>query len=434
MTRVLVLGAGISGRAAAQLAVRRGDSVTVFDSDPAAGQDLLASGLAVVGGAWSADLLEGIELVVTSPGIPERSRPITDALEARMPIWSELEYGSRALTAPVVAITGTNGKTTVTGLVADMLAGSGQNTVAAGNIGTALSEIADRQWDTVVVEASSFQLRFIDTFHPSVAVILNVSDDHLDWHGSRANYVAAKARILENQTADDVLVFDLDDETAALLSSDAAGRTIGVSGLSVPSDGIGRDGDLFRTGHTAIPVSDLAVSDRAYLLDLAAACAAAGSAGASAAAIDQVVREFTPGQHRRTVVGAIGGVPYVDDSKGTNPHASLAAVEAYPSVVLIAGGRNKGLDLSPLARAPQLRHLITLGEAAAELEAAASGPVVRADSLEHAVAIARSLAKPGDVVLLSPGCASFDMFENYQARGQAFADIVHELAQKEELS
>ncbi len=424
----------MSGRAAAGLAVRRGDSVTVYDADPAAGQDLLSAGISVVGGDWSGDLLDGMDVVVTSPGLPERSQPIIDAIESRLPVWSELEYGSHSLSAPVVAITGTNGKTTVTGLVAAMLAETGYHTVAAGNIGTALSEVADRDWDTVVVEASSFQLRFIESFRPAVAVVLNIADDHLDWHGSRANYVAAKARILENQTADDVYVFDMDDETAALLAVDVPSRTIGVSGLAVESDGIGRRGDYFSTGHTRVPLADLSVADRAYLLDLAAACAAAGCAGASPAAIEHVVREFTPGQHRRTVVGVIDGVAYIDDSKGTNPHASLAAVEAYPSVVLIAGGRNKGLDLGPLAQAPNIRHLIALGEAAGELEAAAIGPHTRAGSLEEAITVAHSIARPGDVVLLSPGCASFDMFENYQARGEVFADCVRRLGQHEEAS
>lgn len=432
MSRVLILGAGVSGTAAARLARRIGDSPTVYDEDPGAGLELMTSGVAFVGGAWSADLLDGLDLVVTSPGIPERARPITDALEARLPVWSELEYAARRLSAPIVAVTGTNGKTTVTEVIAAMLAEAGQTTVAAGNIGTALSDVSDRDWDSVVVEASSFQLRFIESFHPTVAVVLNVADDHLDWHGSRPNYIAAKARITENQTPDDVIVFDQDDPAAASIAGASPSRALGVSGLSVLPDGIGRDGDMFRMGHRSVPVSDLSVHDRAYLVDLAAASAAAGCAGADPESIERVVRRFVPGKHRRTVIEHIDGVPYINDSKGTNPHASRAAVEAYPSVVLIAGGRNKGLDLAPLAQAPTLRHLVVIGESADELAAAATVPVTRAASLDEAVRAARGAAQSGDVVLLSPGCASFDMFENYEARGEAFAEIVRAIIRETE--
>ncbi len=422
-----MLGSGISGTAAARLATRRGHRVTVYDSDPGAGFHLLSEGMAVVTGDWSDDLLSGIDVVVTSPGVPERSAPLTAALEHRVPVWSELEFASHHLDSPIVAVTGTNGKTTVTGLVHDMLAGSGVHTTAAGNIGTALSDVVDEAWQVVVVEASSFQLRFIDQFHAEVAVVLNVADDHLDWHGSFANYLAAKARILENQTPEDAFVYDRDDAAAAGLADQTPARWIGVSGVEAGPDGIGRTGDVLSLGRAKIPLDELSVSDRAYLVDLAAAAAAAGCAGASEEAIEQVVRSFRPGAHRREVVGVIDGVPYINDSKGTNPHASLAAVEAYPSVVLIAGGRNKGLDLRPLAVAPAIRHLIVMGEAADELAASAIAPSSHVDSMDDAVAEARRIARPGDVVLMSPGCASFDMFTDYRDRGEAFASIVAEL-------
>ncbi len=182
--RTLVLGAAVSGRAAARLAIRAGQRVTVWDADPAATARLTSEGIPAVGGSWSADLLEGVDLVVVSPGIPEKALPVVETLESRVTLWSEVEFAWRQLEAPVVAVTGTNGKTTVTSLIADMLGRSGLATVAAGNIGTALSDVAGGAWDVVVLEVSSFQLRFTERFRPEVAVLLNVAPDHLDWHGS----------------------------------------------------------------------------------------------------------------------------------------------------------------------------------------------------------------------------------------------------------
>ena len=209
--RTLIIGGAVSGSAAARLAARLGYRVTVYDSDPAVGQSVLAEGFSVMEGPWSADVLAGMELVIVSPGVPERAAPITDALEAGVPLWSELEFAARSIDAPLVAVTGTNGKTTVTSLIAEMLQASGLRAIGAGNIGTALSDVAGGRWDAVAVEASSFQLRFIEEFHPHVAVLLNLAPDHLDWHGSFSAYGQAKARIFENQTEADVLIYDRDD-------------------------------------------------------------------------------------------------------------------------------------------------------------------------------------------------------------------------------
>ena len=422
--RLLILGAAISGAAAGRLAQRVGDQPTVYDSDPNRGSELIAAGIPFVAGQWSFEILDGIDAVVTSPGIPERSRPIIDALEARLPVWSELEYAWRHLDAPVVAVTGTNGKTTVTSLIAEMAERDGRRTVAAGNIGVALSDVADQAWDVVVAEVSSFQLRFAETFHPVVAVVLNVAHDHLDWHGSYQAYADAKARIFEHQTTDDTLVYDFDDEGAALLAGRAASSLVAVSGRAAPTGGFGVVGEDLNAGSAVVPLRDIKVGDPAYLMDLAAAGAAASAIGVSATAIAETVRAFQPGEHRRQVVAEVDGVRWINDSKATNPHAALAAIRSYPSVVLIAGGRNKDLDITPLATAPHVRHLLAIGEGADDLLAAADRPAERAADLPAAVRRAGELAQPGDVVLLSPGCASFDMFDDYKARGEAFQEAV----------
>ncbi|MBT8196925.1 MAG: UDP-N-acetylmuramoyl-L-alanine--D-glutamate ligase, partial [Acidimicrobiia bacterium] len=319
---------------------------------------------------------------------------------------------------PVIAVTGTNGKTTVTGLIADMLVASGVDAVAAGNIGTALSTVALDPPALTVVEASSFQLRFIDSFSPSVAVVVNIAPDHLDWHGTFDAYVAAKARIFENQGPEDVVVVDADDAVASDLARQAPGRTIRVSGDRVTEDGAGFDGDIV-VGELRMLSPDVGAS---FLLDLAVASVAALESGATPAGVAGVIAGFSTGPHRRRLVGEWAGVQWVDDSKATNPHAAIAAVSSYPSVVLIAGGRNKGLDLEPLVTAPSVKAVIALGEAAEEIMALT--PSRRAATIDEAVAIADEIAVAGDTVLLAPGCASFDMFDNYAARGDAFVTAV----------
>jgi len=417
----LVLGAAVSGRAASALLRATGEEVVLYDADPAALEDADAD--RIHGGAWDAALLAGVDLVVTSPGVPEHAAPIQDAIAAGVTLWSELELGFRHLDAPVAAVTGTNGKTTVTGLAARMLQASGLRAAAAGNIGDPLSAAVGQQWDALVVEASSFQLRFVETFHARAAVLLNVAPDHLDWHGSYEDYAAAKARILERQTPDDVVVFDADDPGAASLITAATARRVPVSGAALPAGGWGRHGDRLVLGDLEIPLGDLPRSDAVMLVDIAAAAAAASHMGATADGIREGAIGFTTGPHRRQVVGSWDGVTWVDDSKATNPHSALAAIRDHDSVVLIAGGRNKGLDIGVLPLEPNLRLVVAIGEAAAEL-AASGGPVKIAGSLEEAVAIADGTARSGDTVLLAPGCASFDMFRSYADRGDRFAELV----------
>ena len=413
----LVLGAATSGRAASGLLRRSGHDVIVYDSDPAVKLD----GFEVNTGQWSKQHLAGIDLVVASPGFAEHSDPIQDALAAGIELCSELELGWRHVQAPVVAVTGTNGKTTAVGLIADMARQGGMRVAASGNIGLALSEVADGSWDLLVVEASSFQLRFADTFRPDVAVVLNVAPDHLDWHDSFETYAAAKARIFEHQTPQDHLVYDGDDPGASDLVAGAVAQLVVVSG-SRRLDGGGIEGGKVWVGDTAFDLSS--TIDAAFGLDVAAAAAAAAAAGVISDGIEAGISSFAPGPHRRSLVASAGGIDFVDDSKATNPHAAVASAKSYPSVVLIAGGIAKGLDLSPLVDISTVRHIVAVGEAAASLAAAGGERVTLANSMADAVSIAKDLAEPGDTVLLAPGCSSFDMYSSYAERGDKFAAAV----------
>jgi UDP-N-acetylmuramoylalanine--D-glutamate ligase len=298
--------------------------------------------------------------------------------------------------------------------------------VAAGNIGRPLLDAVYDDVDVVVAEVSSFQLRFTDTFRPRVAVLLNVAEDHLDWHPCFADYVAAKARIFANQAADDLLVFNADDEAVAAVAGTAPARSVGFS-LRPETAGAWRveAGSLVRPEGTAFLAVDALA--RAGPPDIANALAAAATAfdlGASDAAVAGVLGSFAGLPHRVTPVGQSGGVTFVDDSKATNPHAALAALAGFDSVVLVAGGRNKGLDLGVLRReAGRIRAVVAIGEAADEVAGCFAGirPVRRAGSMAEAVRVGAELAQPGDTVLLSPACASFDWYSGYAARGDDFA-------------
>jgi UDP-N-acetylmuramoylalanine--D-glutamate ligase len=410
--------------AAARLARRHGHEVGVYDRSSRAVAPLRNEGYAIHSGAWSPRLLHEIDLVITSPGIPEHAEPIRDTICRELRLVSEMEFAAAHLRAPYVAVTGTNGKTTVVEATAAMLAASGRVSCAAGNIGMALSGVVDAEWDAVVVEASSFQLRFIDTFRPAAAAVTNVAPDHLDWHGSEAAYADAKARIFENMGTDDTVVYDGDDPGATSLVSRSDSTIVEVSGTRVTADGYGLDGMSLRLGDLTVDAPDVG---GAFLADLAAAAVLARAAGADDAGIAATVETFRPGLHRRTLVAEHRGVRYVDDSKATNPHAAVASAQSFTSVILIAGGRNKGLNLAPLGTVSTVKHLIGLGEAADELARVAGSRFDRAATMEEAVALAASRAAPGDVVLLAPGCASFDMYDSYATRGESFVASVRAL-------
>lgn len=424
--RILVLGAGVSGLAAGRLAGRLGHSVTLFDKEPSVGA--YETGMSIASGPWDPVLVGGIDFVVSSPGFSERSRPVVDCLEAGLAVWSEIEFASRHTTIPMVAITGTNGKTTVTEATALMLNESGIDAPATGNIGFPLSDFVDGTHDALVVETSSFQLRFIEEFHPVAAAVTNVAVDHLDWHGSSSGYAAAKRNIYMNQIEEDLLVYDADDEGAVSLISGARSERFPVSGRRLPEGGGGVDKGSLVVGDVSVPVGELAINDPIHLSNLAMSAALSLWMGANPAAVARAAIGYRPGAHRRQMVSRREGVTWIDDSKATNPHAALASIRAHDSVILIAGGLAKGTDVGVLGEEPNLELVLGIGEAGPDIVAAAGRIGELAGTLERAVEIAHARARSGDTVLLAPGCASFDQFTSYGKRGDRFQELVSELA------
>ncbi|HEV8623194.1 MAG TPA: UDP-N-acetylmuramoyl-L-alanine--D-glutamate ligase, partial [Acidimicrobiia bacterium] len=326
-------------------------------------------------------------------------------------------------------------KTTVTTVIAEMLTAGGRRALAAGNIGRPLLDAVHDDVDVVVAEVSSFQLRFTETFRPRVAVLLNVAEDHLDWHPSFKDYVAAKARIFANQAGDDLLVFNADDDAVAEVARTAPARSVAFTLGESPGAWRVEDGHLVHPdGTPLIAAGDLARNGPHDIANALAAAAAAADLGVTDDALSAVLASFSGLPHRVTPVGQSGGVTFVDDSKATNPHAALAALAGFDSVVLLAGGRNKGLDLGVLRQeAGRIRAVVAIGEAAGEVEACFAGlrPVRRAGSMAEAVRLGAELAEPGDTVLLSPACASFDWYSGYAARGDDFARQVEALLESQ---
>jgi UDP-N-acetylmuramoylalanine--D-glutamate ligase len=429
--RVLVLGLGVSGRSAARWLADQGASVVAADERAAAELPLaeLDPRVERIVGVPFPDPA-GFDLVVPSPGVP----PARYAGRARA-AWGDVELAGRALAVPIVAITGTNGKSTVTRMVEALLRAAGLRAEAAGNIGRPALDLVGRALDAAVLEVSSFQLETTESFRPRVAVILNVTPDHQDRHESFEAYLAAKARILANQSGSDAAVLCRDDAPTWSLAPLAKGRLFAF----------GRGGPFERGAWLdagAISVSDGERQTRVSLdgvalggvdLDNAAASLAAVAAlGLDPARAATALRDFEGLAHRCQVVARRGEVTWVDDSKATNVGAALRALERWREpVVWLAGGRNKGLDFAPLARAARgrVRAALLFGESAGELERALAGevPTERTGTLDAAVRRAAALARPGDVVLLSPACASFDQFRSYADRGDRFRAAVEAL-------
>jgi UDP-N-acetylmuramoylalanine--D-glutamate ligase len=434
--QVVVVGVGASGVAAARVLSGEGATVRITEARP--GHEIESeiaeaerAGAEVLAGGHRPEHLDGAGLVVVSPGVPESAEILRWARRARIEIWSELELGARLAGCPYVGVTGTNGKTTTTGMIAAAMREAGLDAMACGNIGYPFSLAAAEGHQALAVEASSFQLRFHHTFHPRVSVLLNLAPDHLDWHGSFERYREAKRRIYELQAAGDTHVGNRDDAHAAALSREAPCAVAWFT-LERPEPGmVGMRGSelvarLNGEARLGTPLS-AAPSHRA---DAAAAAAAAISFGLDADAVGSALSSLGPLPHRGVVVAEVGDVRFIDDSKATNPHAALAAVEGLDGVVLVAGGRSKGVDLSPLAQAaPRLSAVIALGEAADELVSLFEGrvPVRRAGSIEEAVELGRGLASPGSAVILAPACASQDMFRDYRERGDRFAAAARRL-------
>ncbi|MCU1458970.1 MAG: UDP-N-acetylmuramoylalanine--D-glutamate ligase [Actinomycetia bacterium] len=428
---VIVLGLGVTGRAVVTHLLATGAAFSVLvdqvRSDEAAWAD--EHGVEIFAGARSdasAARAAAADLIVPSPGVPESHPAIAAALAAGVPVRSEIDLAAELARVPIVAVTGTNGKTSVTTLITEMLVASEVRAESAGNIGRPLLEAVHDDVDVIVAEVSSFQLRFTPTFAPRIAVYLNVAEDHLDWHGSFEAYARAKAAIFTHQRAGDVLVYNADDALVHELAQDAPARRVGFSVRPEATSGFRlAHGELLDADSRAIVAVDELQATAPYeLANVLASAAAALEAGATPDGVRIAALNFARLPHRARFVGKAGGVTFVDDSKATNPHATRAAVQAYDKVVLIAGGRNKGLDLSLLRPiAPNLRAVVAIGEAAAEVEAAFGDlvPVEHAHSMREAVRGAARRAEPGDTVLLSPACASFDWYSGYAERGDDFA-------------
>ncbi len=422
--RYLFVGASLRGILdAARTAAVEGAEVLLFDEERTIDVSGLAGDVSALASTWSTAYLDGVDRVVTSPWFPETRPPLSDAIERDIPIATEAGFGLERITTTYLAVTGTNGKTTVTEVATEMLVASGIDALACGNIGTAVSSLSDDDADVLVMELSSYQLRFMDHLAPTAGALLNISPDHLDWHGSFERYVAAKAMLVAAMSPDAVLAYNADDPIVLDVIEDARCRLVPCSGVRLPDGGNGVvDGTIVVAGHRFAPT----VTDPSFLFDLVVAATIALEAGASADGVSRVISQFTTGEHRRRVVDIVDGVTWVDDSKATNPHAAVAAAQAFDSVILLAGGRNKDLDLSPLTRVRGVHTLIAFGEAAGEIAEAARRDVITTSTMAEAVAKAREIAVQGDTVLLSPGCASFDEFASYAERGEVFARLVYE--------
>jgi UDP-N-acetylmuramoylalanine--D-glutamate ligase len=444
--RVTVVGLARSGVAAARLLRAAGAEVVGADAKPLAALGREAAALAEVGvrlrtGAEeSATAVDGAELVVVSPGVPLDGDQLAAARARQVPVIGELELGWRATEADTIAITGTNGKTTTTTLVGAVLALQPRPVLVAGNIGTPLSAHAPTfpPDGLIVCEASSFQLEATELFQPRVAVVLNLAPDHLDRHGTFEAYVGAKARIFANQTPADCAVLNFDDEPTRALARRTAAPVVWFSRRTQPAHGVFvRDGWIAAklNGHVEeiCPLAEIFLRGQHNVENVLAATACALWTGMAPAAIRTAIARFRGVAHRIEWVRDIGGVQYFNDSKGTNVASTLKALESFPGrIVLIAGGKGKGQAWEPLAEAARGRviHTVLIGEDAKKIGsalAAASIPLTYCDSMQAAIDHARTIAMPGDVVLLSPACASFDMFDNFEHRGEVFKKLVERL-------
>ncbi|MGD0308245.1 MAG: UDP-N-acetylmuramoyl-L-alanine--D-glutamate ligase [Acidobacteriota bacterium] len=449
---VLIAGAARSGLASAEFLLTRGARVVLTDlktqnelaSSLAALQDLARSSgeLILELGGHKPESFRRCDLVILSPGVP-RSLPLFEiSRQAGIPIIAEVELAFRHLQGEILGITGSNGKTTTTTLVAELLRGAGLRGYAAGNIGKPLISFAATSTpdDVYAVELSSFQLETIDRLRPRVGAILNLTPDHMDRYRDYEDYVGAKRRIFMNQTAADFAVLNAEDPRTAEIAGQVASAVVLFSRLGeVPHGAFFKDGRVFYRDHRGLidlfPADIIQLKGSHNLENVLAASAISLLAGAEPDRLEGVVRGFAGVEHRLEWVAEIDGVQYFNDSKATNVDATIKSLEAFPGhILLIAGGRDKGGDFFPLRALAALRvkHLIVIGEASGKIRDALSDVVEtsRAASLQEAVLSASRKAAPGDTVLLAPACASFDMFQNYEHRGRVFKDAVRGLAAK----
>ena len=442
--RVVVLGLARSGRAAVTLLTDAGASVAATDlrDDATLGVDAAAwsgRGVDLVLGSHPPALLDGADLLVVSPGVRSDAPFVLEARKRGVEVIGELELAYRMSEASWIAVTGTNGKTTTTALAGELVRTLGRPTVVAGNIGVAVSgEVRDVPADGfIVAEVSSFQLDTIREFRPRVAACLNITPDHLDRYDGIEDYARSKARVFENQQADDVAVLNVDDPRTAALADGIRARVLSVSSAREVEHGAfvrggtvvlrmdGREQEVIETAR-------IGIEGPHNLANALAALVSAAAVGVETGPAAEVLESFRPLEHRMEPVAEPGGVLYVNDSKATNIESARCALQSYERpIVHIAGGRDKGSDFTALRElvSERVKRLVLVGEAADAMERAFGGaaPVSRAATMEDAVREAARRSEAGDVVLLSPACASFDMFDDFEHRGRVFKDAVRSL-------
>ena len=443
--RVLVVGLGKSGVASALFLKSRGARVTVSDSKPEAElRDeillLLEQGITVETGGHGDRTFRGQDLIVVSPGVPVDAPQLVQARNLGEPVIGEIELAAQFLAGPIVAITGANGKTTTTALAGEIIAAGKFPTLVGGNIGTPAISLADKAGPATwtVLEVSSFQLETIVEFRPRIAVILNITPDHLDRHRTFANYVNAKARVFENQRADDFSVLNADEPTTAELSGRTRAQLFWFSRTKEVERGAFARGShiYFRDGHNErkiLPLTEVPLKGGHNLENVLAGVSIGMLVGCEPEQIREAVRNFKAVEHRLEFVARVAGVDYYNDSKATNVDAAVKALESFPANIhLILGGKDKGSDYTVLHELlrQRVKRVYTIGAAAAKIESQIQGAaeIEHAETLENAIRRASQSAVPGDVVLLAPACASFDQFHSYEHRGRVFKETVHSLA------
>ncbi|PLS16591.1 UDP-N-acetylmuramoyl-L-alanine--D-glutamate ligase [Bacillus sp. M6-12] len=439
--KVLVLGLAKSGVTAASLLHKLGAFVTVNDMKPLSenpeAQSLLEQGIKVICGSHPIELLdEGFELIVKNPGIPYRNPLISGAIEMGIPVITEVELASQISEAPFVGITGTNGKTTTTTLIYEMLKEGGKLPLIAGNIGTVASGVAEEAEpnNTIVIELSSFQLMGIEDFKPEIAILTNLYDAHLDYHNSKQEYTEAKAAITKNQTEEDYFIYNMDQEIIAEIAANS--RAIGVPFSSSAVCGNGayvEEGYVVFQNERIVKVSEIALPGRHNLENILAAVAASKLKGVSNEAIQQVLATFHGVKHRTQYIATVEGRKFYNDSKATNILAASKALQSFNDpVILLAGGLDRGNEFDELKPyLSNVKGLISFGQTAEKIERVAREAgiqvIKRVDNVEEAVPAAYALSTEGDIILLSPACASWDQYKTFEVRGDMFINAVHKL-------
>lgn len=445
--RVLVVGLGRSGVAAALFLQDHGAWVTVSDTKSEAQLQkeislLLERGISLEAGQHSERTFRDQDLIVVSPGVPSDQPQLQHARAMGIPVIGEVELASRFLQGKIIAITGSNGKTTTTTLVGEILSKSGRKTLVGGNIGTPVISLAEKSSPEhlVVLEISSFQLETIQQFRPWIAAILNITPDHLDRHRTFQAYIDAKARIFENQQPGDFALLNADDPTCVPLKSKSKGSVYWFSRRQPVENGtcVRDDQIIFHSSGRDVPVlpiKEIQLKGAHNLENVLAAACVGMLAGCEAQQVRKAVAEFAGVEHRLEPVATINGVAYYNDSKATNVDATIKALESFPgNIHIILGGKDKGSDytvLVPLLR-DRARGAYLIGAAAEKIASQIQGAtrIVHSGTLDRAIRQATEAAASGDIVLLAPACASFDQFENYEQRGRIFKELVHALAVK----